>query len=108
MLVKEYVLTVKDYHIKDINIPLVRNLCHRLVESETDPFCKKKENKYLLVIPVEQYDIILSKLSIDTINDSKIMNGDIRLKFLTQNFLKRKDEVLLSNKKEIDEHIKNI
>ena len=104
-ILNNYILTVKDYRVKDINIPLVRNLCHELSLSdfETDPFCKKKEMKYFLVIPEEQYEVILIKLSNDIISDPKIMNGDIRLKFLTQNFLKRKDEVLLTNKKEIED-----
>lgn len=91
--------------LKPEPIPSSRNKCSELTYDNcmSDLFCKVGGNKKcLLAVEKKIYNQFITKLAIEIVSNKNILSGNIKKEFITKdNFIKRKNEIVLITEKNI-------
>lgn len=91
-------------------IPSSRNICSELTYENCtmDPFCKQSNNKKcLLYVEKKIYDNFINKLAIEIRSNKNILSNNINKEFVGKNnFIRRKNEIILFTEKEISDFFK--
>lgn len=90
-------------------IPSTRNVCKNIPyqDCSSDPFCKKKNNSCLLAVEQKDYSNFIKNLSVEIIWNKDILSGNIKKEFLSKNnFIKRKNEIVLLTDEDINKLFK--